>query len=275
MLVWGAVSLAILSAPARADDSTFAGAVLPPEAPEEEKPKPETKLTAELGGTLATGNSNYYAINGGLNGTHQANRNKIALAAGVNLGAARAIVDVDEDGVPEDIEDEFTENARRLSVDGRYDRFLSDKDSLYVLAGAFHDRFAGFDLRAHEQIGYSRHLVKSARTELRAEIGADWAQENYVDEVEPNYRNVVAVRVLLGLSHKFSDSVSLSDTVEVYENVINVDDVRILNGATLTSALSGKLSVKLTHALIFDNVPVEGFRPLDQTTMITLVASLL
>jgi putative salt-induced outer membrane protein YdiY len=144
-----------------------------------------------------------------------------------------------------------------------------------VLAGAFHDPFAGFDLRAHEQVGYSRHLVNNDRTEVRAEIGADWAQENYVDEVDPNYANVLAVRVLLGVTHEFSDSVTLSDTAEVYENVIVVDDVRILNTATLTSALSGKLSVKLTHTLIFDNVPVAGFRPLDQTTMITLVASLL
>lgn len=258
-----------LVASAQAEDSTFAGTAAPPEATS------ETKLTAELGGALATGNTNYYAVNGALNGSHHAGKNRVTLLAGVNLGAARAIIDVDEDGVPEGIADEFTENARRMYADARYDRFLSDKDSVYVLAGAFHDRFAGFDLRAHEQIGYSRFLVRNAETEIRVELGADWAQEDYVSDVEPAYQNIVAARILFGLSQKFGDQVTLTDQLEVYENVLDFEDVRILNAATLTSALSGKLSIKLTHALIFDNVPVEGFRPLDQTTMITLVASLL
>ncbi|MEZ4235580.1 MAG: DUF481 domain-containing protein [Myxococcota bacterium] len=253
---------------AYAEDSEFAGTVAPPE-------EQKTELTAELGGTLATGNSNYYAVNGGMALKHTAGKNQLTVGAGLNLGAARAVIDTDGDGVPEGIADQYTENARRLFADARYDRFLSDKDSLYALAGAFHDRFAGFDLRAHEQLGYSRRLVKDDDTELRVEIGADWAQEDYVTDVDPNYANVIAARLLVGVSHKFSEQVAFSDTAEIYENVINVDDVRILNNATLTSALSGKLSLKLTHALIFDNVPVEGFRPLDQTTMVTLVATLL
>jgi putative salt-induced outer membrane protein YdiY len=195
--------------------------------------------------------------------------------AGVNVGAARAVIDADADGVPEGFADTYTENARKLYVDTRYDRFLTDKDSLYVLGGAFHDRFAGYDIRAHEQIGYSRLLVKNESSELRAEIGADWAQEDYFENPDPNYQNVIAARLLLGLAHKFSEAVAITDTAEVYENVVDVDDVRVLNTAALTSALSGKLSVKVSHALIFDNVPVEGFRSLDQTAMVTLVVSLL
>jgi hypothetical protein len=69
--------------------------------------------------------------------------------------------------------------------------------------------------------------------------------------------------------------VVISETIEVYESVLDFEDVRLLNTASLTSSLSGKLSLKLSHTLIFDNVPVEGFEPLDQTTMITLVATLL
>lgn len=262
-----------LSGTAAAEDSTFAGTTAPPaEAPEK---KSETHLTGELGGTFATGNSNFYAVNGSLTGSHQVKHDKVSLTAGLNLGAARAVLDANADGVPEGFSDAYTENARRLWADARYDRFLSDKDSLYVLAGAFHDKFAGYDIRAHEQIGYSRLLVKTESTELKAELGADWAQEDYFERPDPNYQNVIAARVLAGLTHAFNKSVSFSDTVEVYENIVQVDDVRLLNNAALTSALSGKLSIKFTHSLIFDNVPVEGFRSLDQTTMVTLVVSLL
>ncbi len=73
----------------------------------------------------------------------------------------------------------------------------------------------------------------------------------------------------------FDERLVLSDVVEVYESVLDFADLRILNTAALTSTLSGKLSLKLSHSLIFDNVPVEGFEPLDQTSMVTLVASLL
>lgn len=258
------------SGSAFAEDSTFAGAAAPPA-----EPKAETHVTGELGGTWATGNSNYYAVNGAINASHQVKKDKLSFTAGMNLGAARAVLDENLDGIPEGFAPKYTENARKLFVDGRYDRFLSEKDSLYVLAGAFHDKFAGYDLRAHEQVGYSRLLVKNESTELKTELGVDLAEEDYFENPDPNYQTVLAARVLAGLSHKFNESVSLSDTVEVYENFLDFEDVRILNTAALTSALTGKLSVKLSHALIFDNVPVEGFRSLDQTTMVTLVVTLL
>ena len=67
----------------------------------------------------------------------------------------------------------------------------------------------------------------------------------------------------------------MGDTAEIYENVVDPADLRVLNTAFLTSKISDKLSLKLSHTLTFDNVPVEGFRPLDQVTMLTLVATLL
>lgn len=260
-----------LLATASAEDSTFAGTAGP-----ETKEKPETHVTGELGGAFATGNSNYYTVNGLLNASHQFDKNKFTFGAGVNVGGARALVDTDGDGVAETLQDEYTENVRRVFGEARYDRFLSDKDSLYALAGAFHDKFAGYDLRSHEQVGYSRLLVKTEPTELKAELGFDVAQENYYgNELDPDYQNILAARVLLGLNHKFNDKVSFGDTFELYENVIDFEDVRILNTAALTSTLSGKFSIKVSHALIFDNVPVDGLKPLDQTTMVTLVATLL
>lgn len=274
MLFWTALSLST----ARAEDSTFVGAQAPPE---EEANKAETHITGELGGSIASGNSNFYTLNGLLNGSHKVGKNQLSLVAGLNLGGAKPlpVTTTTTGGATETTEpadpDKYVENVRRLYADARYDRFLSDKDSLYVLAGAFHDKYAGYDIRAHEQIGYSRLLVKNESTELKGEIGADWAQEDYIAGTDPNYQNVIAARILLGASYKFNDKVSLAETFEAYENVIDFEDVRILNTAAVTSTLSGKLSLKVSHNLIFDNVPVEGLKPLDQTTMVTLVASLL
>lgn len=260
----------VAASTAYAEDSAFVGAAEPVAAE-----KPETKLSAELGATYATGNAAFYTVNGGGAVSHEWDKNKFAAIAGVNIGGA--VTDADGDGLLQQAERDvgLQENVRRLFTEARYDRFLTDKDSLYVLAGAFTDRFAGYDLRTHEQLGYSRLLVDTEDTEVRAELGFDWAQEDYVDGVDPNYQNIFAGRLLLALTHKFNDSVAFSDTFELYENVVDPNDLRILNTAALTSNVSTKLSLKVSHALIFDNVPVDGYLPLDQTTMLTFVATLL
>lgn len=266
----------LLSAPAFAVDSEFAGTEAPVEEPKKE---PVSKLSAEFGTSFATGNAIYYTIAGAITASHEWDKNKLGAIGGVNLGAAKS--DADADGLLSQAERdaEYQDNVKRYFAEGRYDRFLSDKDSLYVLAGAFVDPFAGYDLRSHEQFGYSRRLIKNDDTELVGELGFDYAQENYTDEAiaggsEP-YQDVFAGRILVGISHKFNDNVSVTDTFEVYQNVVDFNDTRVLNTAALNAGLSTKLSLRLSHTLIFDNVPVEGFVKLDQTTMATLVANIL
>jgi len=266
----------LLASSAFAVDTEFAGTEEPPI---EEADEPETKVSAELGTAFATGNAIFYTVNGTLNASRYWKRNKVGLVGGVNLGAAKA--DADGDGLLSQAERnaDYAQNVKRYYGDARYDRFLTERDSLYALAGAFHDPFAGYDLRSHEQLGYSRRLVKTDTSELVGELGFDWAQENYTAEAvaggSEEYQDVFAIRVLLGVSHEFNDSVSFTDTFELYENVVDTQDLRILNTAALTAGLSDKFSLKFSHTLIFDNVPVEGFVKLDQTTLATLVANIL
>ncbi len=270
-----ALVASLLLAPALAEDSEFAGT----NNLDEVKKEPETKLSAEFGTSFATGNAIFYTVAGSVAASHEWDRNKVGAIGGINLGAAKA--DTDGDGLLSTAERSaaYAQNVKRYFAEGRYDRFLSDHDSLYVLAGAFQDPFAGYDLRSHEQLGYSRRLVKNDDTEVKAELGFDWAQENYTAEAVAGgsvpYQDVFAGRILLSVTHKFNDNVSVSDTFEYYQNVVDFNDVRILNSAALSAAINGKLALKLSHNLIFDNVPVEGFVPLDQTTMATLVATIL
>jgi putative salt-induced outer membrane protein YdiY len=269
MLALAAWALAFSPAWAQ-DDVEFAGT-----AEAEEAEKPEATISAEFGGTWTKGNSEYYALNGTAGGSYKWSQNKLAIGLFANVG--RAIADADGDGRLNEAEREagLEKNAERMGGELRYDRFFGDANSLYVLAGAYKDVFSGYDLRSHEQVGYSRVLVDNDSTDLKAELGFDWAQENYVDGVEPNYQDIFAARVLVALVHQFNENVAFADTAEVYSNVVDVDDVRILNTASLSSKLSDVFSVKLSHTLTYDNVPVPGFEPLDHTTMVTLVASLL
>jgi len=267
---------ALLSMTAYAEDPEFVGT----DDPTQKFEDPEGDLSAELGGAFASGNVQYLTVNGLVTGGYRWDRNKLQGKLGANIG--QAIQEIpDEAGETDGILDEderavgMTPNSKRLDSELRYDRFLSAKDSLYVLGGAFIDPFAGYDLRSHEQLGYSRILVESETTHLVTELGADYAQEFYVEDVDPATANIFAARLLIGFQHQFNESVSFSETVEVYENVFDLADLRVLNEAAITSKLSDKFSVKLSNQLIFDNVPVEGFGKYDQVTLMTLVASIL
>ncbi len=235
----------------------------------------EATLSAELGGSLTTGNTQFYNISAGIVGGYKAGKNKIGFSASALYG--ESIVDALGDGVVDDDDRAvgYQVTAQRVLGDLRYDRFLGEKISGYFLVGALRDKFAGYDLRTHEQIGISYLFVKNDTTSLVGEFGFDWAQENFIEGVDPNYQDVFAARIMGGFSHNFNENVGFSDTLEVFPNVVDLEDIRLLNQAAISAKLSDIFSLRFSHDLTFDNQPVEGFRPLDQTVRATIVASIL
>ncbi len=265
------ILLALIGGLAHAEDSEFEGTDDAGQVFDET----DSDLSVELGGAAAAGNTQFWTVNGLAAGAHRWKRNKLSLELGANAG--RGLVDGDGDGFLSDAERNagMQETARRFWAEGRYDRFVGNKDALYGLAGAFVDPFAGYDLRSHEQLGYSRLLVNEDDTHLVGEIGIDLAQENYVEGVDPNYADILAARVMLGFDHAFNENLGFSERVEAYENLRDFEDLRVLNDLAFTAKVSNTFSLKLSHQLIFDNVPVEGFRKTDHTVLATLVASIL
>jgi len=236
----------------------------------------ETTLSAEFGGSLTTGNTDVYNLSAGIVGSHKAGRNKVSLLVGSLYG--RSMVDRNDNGRidAEDKEQGRETTAQRFNSELRYDRFLGERVSVYFLAGALIDQFAGFDLRTHEQVGVSYLAVNTEPTQLMLELGFDWAQENFAGtDQDPDYQDVFAARLLAGLTHDFNESVGFTNTLELYPNVVDFEDIRILNEAALAAKLSDKLSLRLSHSLTFDNQPVPDFVKLDQTTRVTIVASIL
>jgi putative salt-induced outer membrane protein YdiY len=246
-----------------ASDPEFAGG----EKPGQAFATPETRLSAEFGGAWASGNTDNY--------TRRWRRNKLSLALSANLG--RGLVDTDGDGRLSDAERAAprVETARKYVAEGRYDRFVGVRDSLYLLGGVTVDPFAGYDDRAHAQAGWSRAFADTKDLKVLGELGADVAREDFVDGVEPNVEWVYAARLMGGLHYAFNASVALDEQAELYENILDLEDLRVLNTAALTAKLDASFSLRLSHQLTFDNVPVEGFRPTDQVTLVTFVATIL
>jgi putative salt-induced outer membrane protein YdiY len=254
-----------------AEDSTFAGAATLPAA----KKPTEAHVSAEFGGILSFGNTESMALTGQGVASYRWGDNAIGGTFGVNWGQSK--IDSDGDGRLNDAEREggFVKTAERETATVRYDRFFGTKYSLYVLGGAFTDSFAGYDYRVNGQLGVSRSFVATPTAALKAELGVDMAREDFVEGIAPNAQTVVSARLLLGARYAFNTHVAVEDTFEAYESLLDAEDLRLNNTAAVTALLTDRLSMKLSHTLAFDNVPVEGYQPLDHSTMATMVLTLL
>lgn len=246
----------------------------------EEVAAPVADLSAEVGGAMTTGNTDFWTVKGSINGGYQWEANKVSLTAMGLTGRSRA--DLDGDGVLSDSERQVDRQLNALKFDSnlRYDRFLGPKSSVYAMGGAYVDTFAGIERRLTEQAGYSRKLIQNDTTSLLVEIGGAVIQETRViPDPRPaefvDYETIFAARALIGFSHTFNKNIKFSETLEAYENLRSPEDLRLINRAALTMQLSDNLALKLSNDLYYDNTPVDGFRELDQTTMLSIVASIL
>ena len=255
---------------ADSSDSSFTAAPAGAEAE-----KPTTKVAADLGASWASGNTESITATAAGHASHTWDKNRLGLELLVNYG--RTIVDANADTFLDQSERDagWVDNAGHYSAELRYDRFLSATNSVYALGGALSDRFAGYQSRIHGQVGFAHYFVKNDTTEFTGELGFDVANEDYVVGVTPNSDIIYAVREMLGIKHKFNDDVAIEEKIEAYESVEDFSDTRVLNSIALTSNVSGKVAIKLSHTLAFDNVPVEGFQKTDSLALASIVVTLL
>ena len=274
-MLWALVGLAWA-------DEVFAEAADPRDKPFEE---PEAELAAELGGAWSAGNTDSRTLTSSFAGAYRFHRNQIGSKGGLILGSAKPDTDGDGTLSEEERKAERVETARQAQALLRYDRFITERSSVYVLAGAYTDPYTGYDSRFNAQTGYSRQLFlaeKPAETEegspttltrVHAEVGLDFAREDFAEGVEPELERKVSGRAGLSVAQLITPGLLVSDDVEVFVNVRDPRDTRAVNILALSNQLSDKMAVKLSYKLTYDTDPVEGYVKADHVGLITLVAT--
>ncbi len=281
-----------LASYAHAEDPTFAGTKAA-----EVAEKPVTKLTANVGGTFTAGNSESVSFNAGLDVSHKWGQNQLGVVGSAGLGFGA--IDANADGFLAESErcigksdTECAPNTEKYAIDARYDRFFGETSSLYALVGGYHDKFAGFELRVHGQLGYAKRIISNDRTMLKVEAGIDFANEDYVEGVVPNNTKLLAAQVAADFSHTFNENVSFKNALTVYEPLLTqpegspfapyFTDIRVTNTASINAKVSNRLSISVSDTLAWRNEPIaaptgitESRSPFDNTLTVALVASLL
>ncbi len=263
------------------------------EAPPEDAD--ETNLVLSAGGAFQTGNTDALLLNSGglfelVRGMHS-----FELQFAYVLGLATGVT---ENEMGEEERADFLSDtvAHNINARARYDLFFTPNDAAF---GAFlvrWDRFAALAPRLQGQIGYLRNFLKEIEGEgddakvvhrFWGEVGYDITGDFFDydlvpppdDPVEamrrPENEAIHSARVLLGYRNRFTESFEVRASVEGLINLQRPEDSRINGTAAARASIDDALQLEVRLLVFADTEPPEGTRPVDTTTTINLVYTLL
>lgn len=215
----------------------------------------EWKALAQAGILLATGNAPLRSLTGGVSAFRKANQNKFQIEASATLVNAYVVIGVtDGEAVRE-----RQVLSRALAARGRYDRFLTDHDTLYATAGYLKDDPAGKRHVTGGQLGYSRLVLTGAPGELVAEVGYDFS---YEIPLEGAGSDIHSARVFAGYTRKLGAETSLDAAAEGLFNVAETsaeigafEDIRLFGKVGVTTKLLADISLRVGFEARFDTAP--------------------
>ena len=239
---------------------------------------------AEAGAVLTTGNSEVTTATGGLHLSRKTGANRLMFdgTAAYAKSGLRVLLDQNGNGMIDNANEIVTVStitAETLNSKLRYDRFLTEYNSLYIAALANRDTPAGIESVLGGQIGYSRRLYKSATAETAAEVGYDFSRQ---DPVNGPTISIHSARAYIGHKAVMTEGATLDAAVELLTNLnrehltttddqgMLVDggpfkDTRVNAKLAITAKIGINLAVQMSMELKYDNrpsaLPVKNLAP--------------
>ena len=145
--------------------------------------------------------------------------------------------------------------AENFHLRGRYDRDLSER--LYWFAGAGWEKneFAGFDSRLTAIVGAGNRWWNTDRGHFFTDYGLTYTdQDDLID-------NPAVDDAFLGLHlgwdflYNVNESTTFTNVLLLNPNLDESDDWRADMTTSLAVAMSERLALKVSHQLLFDNLP--------------------
>lgn len=145
---------------------------------------------------------------------------------------------------------ELTTN--RLAFDGRVDRKLSDRTTLFGQALYLRDTFKEIDYLISPTVGVGRLLVKNDRTELGVDggVGAVWEKNTGLD-TDLDGALVAGQK----LAHKLSATTTLTERVAALWKMDDFDDALYTFGIGLAASITSATQLKVELLDSFKNKP--------------------
>ena len=157
----------------------------------------------------------------------------------------------------------------RLAFDGRVDRKLSDRTSLFGQAQYLRDSFKAIDYLISPTVGVSRLLVKNDRTELGVDggVGGVW-EKNPGRDTDLDGAIVAGQR----LAHKLTATTTLTEKVAALWKMDDFDDALYTFGIGLAASITSATQLKVELLDTFKNRPPSaGVKKNDVAVLVSFV----
>jgi hypothetical protein len=239
----------------------------------------EWKATAEAGVIFTTGNSESTTANGGLKASRKTGKNKLSLEGSFAYGKSGLWILFDRNGngtIDDNTELISTETitAETLAAKLRYDRFLTELNSLFIAALAARDTPAGKESVFGAQAGYSRSLYKSKTALTLGEFGYDFSREN---PVAPGPAlSIHSLRAFVGHKATMTEGTDLDASAELLSNLNTLDlptgadggplqDTRVNVKVAISAKIGANLAFQTSIEIKYDRRP--GLLPVKNLAM--------
>jgi hypothetical protein len=243
----------------------------PGEAPKIDSKTDGTTITASAGGQAATGNSRLLALTANAAFDTRFNDNGIGFSALANYGRS---------ALPGESIQTTTEN---LQARARYDRYIIDQASFFLITTGRHDRFQGLDFRLNVDPGFKYLFVVEQANAVWAEAGYDFQYDIRRDDalvdpmmMAPTLEKTAtdhSTRAFLGMRHAFNEQVTLSTGIEYLQSIVKTTRNRINFDALFAAKVGAGLAFGVGFGLRYDHAPLPGKATLDTTTNVSLIYS--
>ncbi len=262
-----------------ADAKALVDAPKETDAPKFGNPLDITNVTMSAGGQLATGNSRLLALT--MNGAFEKrfNGNGIGFSLLGNYGQ----------GAPAGETVRVT--AENIQGRLRYDRYLRDELSLFLINTGRHDRFQGLDFRYNLDPGVKYLFIREPATSLWAEAGYDFQYDVRRNDARPvldatgnpvldaNGQPTLldktatdhSTRLFFGYKHGFNKEVTFSTGIEYLQSIVDMTRYRLNFEALFAAKVSGGLALGLGVTARYDHLPLPGKEHLDTATTISII----
>lgn len=230
--------------------------------------KPVLLVSANLGLLVTSGNSNVTTFTGGAFVSWKNPDNRFTFDGSIAYARQHVLsaTDANANGLVEqnEIRSESKAGAQNWYLKPRYDRYLTDTDSLYIAPAAGSDVLAGKQFMGGGQLGYSRIAYSSDPHEIIAEVGYDFTHERYLEPPDASL-NVHSARLFTSYRLKLADDIFVQSAVEVLSNVLpeetptgdvsRLADTRVNWKNLLSAKVWRNISGRFTFSARYDNVP--------------------
>lgn len=156
----------------------------------------------------------------------------------------------------------------RLSLDGRVERKLSERTSVFGQTQYLRDEFKAIDLLVAPTVGLSHLLVKNERTEfgLDGGVGGVW-------ERNPGFDTDLDGALTAGqkFSHKLTATTEVIERAAALWKMDDFDDALYTFGAGIAASITAATQLKVEFLDTFKARPLPGIEKNDIATLVSFV----